>query len=198
MTRTFIALEMDAALQSFLGSLSRQLAQELPDVRWVDPAGMHLTLAFLGELNTEQLAEAIAATELAAQQSTPFSYRLSHLGVFGPPHQPRVIWVGIEEPSGKLSELHRTLNRELAQKNFEVDTRPFFPHLTLSRVKRPLTLDEQQRVQRLLAGTQLATSSPVHHVNALDVMKSELLRTGARYMCLRQCGFGGGSGNVWV
>jgi RNA 2',3'-cyclic 3'-phosphodiesterase len=185
MTRTFIALEMSEALQDFLGELLRHMARELPNVRWVDPAGIHLTLAFLGELSDEQLLEATSAAEVAAQQVTPFSYRLSHLGVFGSPRQPRVIWAGIEEPTGKLAQLHRVLNRELEQRGFEVDTRPFSPHLTLSRVKAPLTPVELQRLQRLLAETHIAKSSPTHHVHSLNVMKSELLRTGARYTCLR-------------
>src|SRR5205807_2466353 len=105
---------------------------------------------------------------------------------FGPPHQPRVIWVGIEEPSGKLSRLHRALNGELERRGFEVDQRPFSPHLTLSRVKHALSPDEQQRLQRLLRERQAVASSPMHHVRSLNVMKSELLRTGARYSCLRE------------
>src|SRR5438105_10598653 len=90
MTRTFIALELDEALQHYLGGIIRHLGQELPGVRWVDPAGMHLTLAFLGELTDEQLASATDAAEVAARQVTPFDYRLQDLGVFGSPRQPRV------------------------------------------------------------------------------------------------------------
>src|SRR5437588_4602910 len=154
MTRTFIALEMDEPLQRYLGDINRRMAQELPNLHWVDPAGIHLTLAFLGELTDEQVAKAIQSAEVAAQQVSPFEYRLSGLGIFGSPRQPRVIWMGIEEPSGKLIRLHRALNRELRQRRFEVDKRPFSPHLTLSRVRAPLGPDEQQRLQHLLASKQ--------------------------------------------
>ncbi|HZR41942.1 MAG TPA: RNA 2',3'-cyclic phosphodiesterase, partial [Ktedonobacteraceae bacterium] len=85
MTRTFIALEMNDALQRHLAGVIRQVAQALPGIRWVDPAGIHLTLAFLGELTDEQLAEANEATEAAAQRVRAFSYRLSRLGIFGSP-----------------------------------------------------------------------------------------------------------------
>lgn len=187
MTRTFIALEMDESLQHYLGDISRRMAQELPDLRLVDPAGIHLTLAFLGELTDEQLAKAIEAAEVAAQQVSPFEYSLSGLGIFGSPRQPRVIWMGVEEPSGKLVQLHRALNRELRQRRFEVEKRPFSPHLTLSRVKAPLKPDEQQRLQGLLANQQKLPSSPLHKVRHLSVMKSELLRSGAKYTCLQDC-----------
>ena len=192
MTRTFIALEMDESVQRYLGDITHQMAQELPNLRWVDPAGIHLTLAFLGELTDEQVAKAVQATEAAAQQVSPFEYRLSGLGIFGSPRQPRVIWMGIEEPSGKLVQLHRALNRELRQRRFEVEKRPFSPHLTLSHVKAPLEPDEQQRLQHLLASKQPLQHSSLHPVHHLSVMKSELFRTGAKYTCLQNCPLQGG------
>src|SRR3989442_2182684 len=102
MTRTFIALELDISLQRHLSGIIRQMAQQLPSLHWVDPTGIHLTLAFLGELTDEQLLEAIAATEQAAQQVSSFDYRLSHPGVFGSPRQPRVLCARIDEPSGQM------------------------------------------------------------------------------------------------
>jgi 2'-5' RNA ligase len=190
MTRTFIALELAESLQSRLGEIIHLAAQELPNLRWVDPAGIHLTLAFLGELTAEQLAQAIQAAEQTAQNADPFDYRLSHPGVFGSPRQPRVFWLGIDEPTGKLLQLHHLLNRELEQRGFEVDTRPFSPHFTLSRIKEPLKPEEQQRLQRLLARKGLLLPSSSYHVREISVMKSELSRLGAKYSCLRKCALG--------
>ncbi len=184
MTRTFIALELDESLQRFLGNVIHRLAQQLPSVRWVKPSGIHLTLAFLGELSDEQLPAAKQAADAAAQQITPFEFRLKELGMFGSQRQPRVIWMGIEESSGNLFRLHGVLNRELELRGFEVDSRPFSPHLTLARIKQPLNADEQQTLQRLLASKESAPSSPRQYAHDLSVMKSELLRSGARYTCL--------------
>ncbi len=184
MTRTFIALELDESLQRFLGNVIHRLAQQLPSVRWVNPSGIHLTLAFLGELSDEQLPAAKQAADAAAQQITPFEFRLKELGMFGSQRQPRVIWMGIEESSGNLFRLHGVLNRELELRGFEVDSRPFSPHLTLARIKQPLNADEQQTLQRLLASKESAPSSPRQYAHDLSVMKSELLRSGARYTCL--------------
>lgn len=181
MTRTFIALELDESLQRFLSNVIHQMAQQLPDVRWVDPAGIHLTLAFLGELTDEQVASAMQAADAASHQVTPFELRLKDPGIFGSPRQPRVIWMGIEEVSGNLTRLHDVLNRDLEQRGFEVDARPFSPHLTLARVKQPLNASEQQTLQRLLAGKQSTSASPRQNMRQLSVMKSELLRSGARY-----------------
>ncbi len=186
MTRTFIALELSESLQRSLGEMIRRMALELPGLRWVDPARIHLTLSFLGELTNEQLALAMEATELAVQKVSPFSYRLSQAGMFGSPRQPRVLWVGVEEPSGNLQRLHRILNQELERRGFEIDTRPFSPHFTLSRIKTQLTTDELQRLHRLLREPSLAHTAPQYHVQQLSVMKSELARAGAIYTRMRE------------
>jgi RNA 2',3'-cyclic 3'-phosphodiesterase len=188
MTRTFIALELNEALQSHLAGVIRQVAQALPRVRWVDPSGIHLTLAFLGELDDAQLERAIEATTLAARQVQPFTYRLTRLDIFGSPRLPRVIWMGIEEDSGSLARLHSLLQHELARSGFETDKRPFSPHLTLARIKAPLVPDDQQRLQEILMGKQSGVVSPHGYtVEYVNVMKSELLRSGAHYTCLRAC-----------
>ncbi len=195
MTRTFIALELKETLQRFLGDIISQAAQELPNLRWVNPAGIHLTLAFLGYLTDEQLKTAIDAAQVAARQAVPFEYRLKGLGMFGSSSQPRVIWMGVEDlPSGQiqgspLQQLHRVLTRELELRGFEIEKRPFSPHLTLARIKQPLAPDEQQRLQRLLHSKKAGASSPLYRVDHLSVMKSELSRTGATYTCLLACSF---------
>lgn len=184
MTRTFIALELNEALQRHLSEVIHQMALALPSLRWVDPHGIHLTLAFLGELTDEQVSSAMQATKAVAQTIPAFDYRLSHVGVFGSRNQPRVIWAGIEEPSGTLSRLHGVLNRELEQRGFEVDSRPFSPHLTLARIKAPLKSEEVQALQHFLDAKQRFAASSSYHVSQINVMKSELSRAGAIYTCL--------------
>ncbi len=193
MTRTFIALGLDEVLQRHLGEVIHRVAPALPNFKWVDPAGIHLTLAFLGELSDEQLAGAIQAAEIAASDVPPFRYRLSHPGIFGSPRQPRVLWIGINEPSGRLLRLHRILNRELEQRGFEIDARPFSPHLTLARIKAPLQPIEQLALQRFLADKQGMLPSPHSYANHLSVMKSELSRAGAKYTSLCDLPLGGQS-----
>ena len=190
MTRTFIALGLDESLQRYLKGIMRWMAQALPSLSWVDAAGIHLTLAFLGELSDQQVSEAFYATELAARTVPPFNYRIAHPGIFGPPDHPRVIWIGVDEPSGKLLQLQRRLKQELAQRDFAIDTRPFSPHLTLSPVKVPLKAEEQQRLQRLLGEKDLQPPSPTFHVRQISVMKSEISRTGAKYTCLHNVALG--------
>ncbi len=191
MTRTFIALEMNEAVQRHLTEVIGRMALILPSVRWVNPNAIHLTLAFLDELDDVQVAEAIQAALATARQNHPFSYTLSRLGIFGIPRQPRVIWMGIEEPTGALSRLHRLLDQELVQRGFKLDKKPFSPHLTLARIKSPLSPSERQQLQNVLASDQQSfVSSQIYPVTSIQVVKSELSNTGAHYTALQVCSFG--------
>ncbi|MEO9030599.1 MAG: RNA 2',3'-cyclic phosphodiesterase, partial [Ktedonobacteraceae bacterium] len=122
-----------------------------------------------------------------AAQSNPFTYRLSGLGTFGPAHYPRVLWMGVSEPSGTLDSVQRALNLALEQQGFTTEKRPFSPHLTLARIKTSLNPEHLQILQQLLSHSQFA--SPDYRVTHLYVMESELVPSGARYSCLRVCPF---------
>jgi RNA 2',3'-cyclic 3'-phosphodiesterase len=182
MTRTFISLEMNEALQRRLRGVIQQVALLLPNLRWVDPQSIHLTLAFLGELNQDQLSEAASAVQMAVQAVSAFTYNLTRLDIFGTPQQPRVLWIGIEEPTGSLKLLHSSLQQQLEQRAFAIDRRPFAPHLTLARGKALLQPNEQATIQKLLTGTQEQFTSPQTYLAAhIYIMKSELTPSGAKY-----------------
>lgn len=189
MTRTFIALELDGPQQRFLGDIIKQGRQVLPALRWVDPTGIHLTLAFLGELDDSQLAAAMVAARSAAATGAPFAYCLSGLGTFGAARQPRVLWMGVSEPSGALRQLQQALALALEEQGFPREQRPFSPHLTLARITFPLTPAQLQVLVQLLSRYQSFT--PAYRVSHISLMKSELARSGARYTCLQTYACGG-------
>ncbi len=188
MTRTFIALEMNTDVQDQLAKVIRQLSPVLPNGRWVDPLGMHITLAFLDELSDERLRAAVQSTQEAAQHTHTFAYRLARFGLFGSLQHPSTLWMGIEEPSGTLQWAYHLLRQELAGRNLPTDNRPFSPHLTLARFKKPLTIPEQRQLEALLTERQPRFDQrELYTVTAFEVMKSELSRSGAHYSVVQKC-----------
>ena len=191
MTRAFIALEIPASAQRVLNDTIERFAQALPALRWVNAASIHLTLAFLGELDDHRLALAMEAARAAAHDFPSFDYRLTAPGLFGSPQQPRVIWMGIEDQplahlrGSPLQRLRHILSRELERRDFEIEKRPFSPHLTLARVKQTLTPIEQQSLQRLLHSRWDASAPTYYKAASLNLMKSELSRAGAKYTVLQ-------------
>ncbi len=186
MTRTFIAVDLSAPVREALAAVMRRLSRELPSARWVDPAGMHLTLAFLGDLDDAQIADATAATNAAARDASPLELRLAGLGTFGG-RSPRVIWAGIGGDVPQLLVRQRRLADALAARGFPCEERPFSPHLTLARVKGPLPPAELANLPQALAAP---APSLAWTVDALLVMKSERLRSGAHYTPLQRVPLG--------
>lgn len=181
MTRTFLALELPDAVRHALRRKIDHLGRAMPEVRWVDPAGLHLTLAFLGELDDERLDAATQAAADVAGAHAPFTLRLGGVGTFGSARSPRVIWVDVAGERARLLQLQAALADDLEGRGFPREERPFSPHLTLARIKKPVSddaLTALARVQREPA-TRLTWQ-----IEAISVMKSELARPAARYTAL--------------
>lgn len=198
MTRTFVAIELGDDARAHLARQIARLGRALPHIRWADPASLHLTLAFLGELDDVRLAAVSEAVAIAATAAQPFTLRVAGLGTFGSPAVPRVVWAGVGGDLRRLAALHEALAVALEARGFARDPRPFAPHLTLARLRDPLAPDEAARLQQLVSGA--GTHPPARGagaaiaVDALSIMKSELLRPTARYTCLCAVRLGGGPG----
>lgn len=182
MTRIFIALDLSDAAREALRRQERRLARALPDLRLPAPEDLHLTLAFLGEVDDETLARVIALSAEVASHARPFELALAGLGFFGPPTAPRVIWAGVGGQMRPLLTLQRRLADALEAEGFPREQRAYSPHLTLARLKRPLDEAAAQRLRALLADPSPAAVR--WRVDDLRVMRSDLAATGARYTAL--------------
>jgi 2'-5' RNA ligase len=141
-------------------------------------------------MEEDQLSAVIDIALDAARASRPFSLSLGELGTFGSRRAPRVIWTGVTGELAPLLALQQHIATGLEALGFPREERPFSPHLTLARLKQPLAPD--------IAGQLDAVQqAPIPHgeraafvVDEIAVMKSELLRSGARYTQLRACPLG--------
>ncbi len=135
--RTFIAIELDAAIKRSLAELIRRLSQAGPgSASWVREAGMHLTLKFLGEVEESRIAEVGRVMDDSARAGRPFPLEVKGTGYFPNARFPRILWVGVA-PSAELDSLAARLEDGLAAIGFEREERAFHPHLTLGRVRAP-------------------------------------------------------------
>lgn len=190
LTRTFIAVELGEDARSALQQRIARLQRSLPGVRLADPASLHLTLAFLGELDDERLSTVIDIACTAASASGAFTLSLGELGTFGSRQAPRVIWTGVTGDVAPLLALQQRLALGLEALGFPREERPFSPHLTLARLKQPLPPDIIGQLDALRQAQIPQAEHATFAVDHIAVMKSELTRAGARYMRLRACPFG--------
>ena len=137
--RTFCAIELPATVRELVLRRIADLKAAVPDAHasWAREANLHLTLKFLGEVQQSSVQDFSNAVSRAVAEVKPFSIRLEQTGAFPKHGQPRVLWIGINDPTGKLGELHARLEEESARAGFAKEARPFHPHLTVARLRKP-------------------------------------------------------------
>jgi len=170
--RLFIAIDIDESTKKTLAEAVRSPQQKLKDLSWTTPEQWHLTLAFLGEVETS-LALSLQK-RLAEVKAFPFVLKVGGTGVF--PHwaSPRVFWAGVSE-SEDMQNLYTHLWDILKTEGFSPDERDFHPHLTLARIKKVLSLEEKKLLQTVSIPTKEV------HIDAFHLYQSELHPRGARY-----------------
>ena len=142
--RLFIAIELPDEIKRLLG----RMRTEIPGSRWVPMEQIHLTLAFLGEVDDATLK--LLTAELASIQAPGFRLCFSATGCFPDRRRPRVLWVGLE-PEPLLNNLASLVRKAVLACNIPQEERPFSPHITLARLKFPATrevapfLDQPQK-----------------------------------------------------
>jgi 2'-5' RNA ligase len=182
--RSFVAIELPEEAKQGLASLRRELERdEHKFVKWVEPAGIHLTLKFLGNIPFKRVTEITEAIEKAAVGITPFYLEISGLGVFPNPKQVRVFWVGISGEVDKLSRLQQNIDSALAALGFAKEERPFVPHLTLARIREGASPSERRSFGELVGSTIFEDKYPIN-VEAISLMRSQLTPARAIYTCL--------------
>lgn len=183
--RTFVALPLSAALHARLEQTQRDLQRLCPAgaVRWVKSEGIHLTLFFLGDVLSSRISVIEGALASAIQAASAASFTVGGVGAFPNLHRPNVVWVGVQEPTGRLAALHGAVNMALAGLGFQSEERAFKPHLTLGRVNRNAGSDVARRVGEAVGRFplgQLSEEAP----RELILFRSELKSSGAEYTAL--------------
>lgn len=100
--------------------------------RLADPANLHLTLAFLGEVPDGRLPDVEHALASAARAARSPLLRLAGGGSFGPGRS-TVLWVDVRGEVEALDALARSIRGELREAGLPCDDKPFRAHLTIAR-----------------------------------------------------------------
>lgn len=198
MIRTFLAVEVSAALRARLADLQQdlrtQLSRDLTNevrIAWVPPPSIHVTIKFLGDTDEELVAPMHRAIEQAVRPHLPLHIPLERMGVFPRAQQPRVLWVGPLErwaqsdDALRLRALHQAVEAACHTFGFAPEGRPLSPHLTLARIKAG-----ERRVGQALTKSGVVDRPvllEVLPVLAITMMQSELRPTGAVYTPVWQC-----------
>jgi len=175
--RTFVAVGLDEELRSGISAVAERVKKLAPNVKWVAPGNLHVTLKFLGNVREDRIAGIGAALDEVAREIVAFDLSVSGLGVFPNPRKPRVVWVGIEEGRDQLVALAGAVEDRLARAGFEKESKPFKTHITIGRVKEGRPVGD---LTDGLAGID-ADKIGAQRVDSVIVMESMLKPEGPEY-----------------
>jgi RNA 2',3'-cyclic 3'-phosphodiesterase len=183
--RTFIAIELDDTLKARLEKVQQRLRGEPISgfVRWVAPGGIHLTLKFLGDMDSARTPQVLAAMQTACAGIEPFELAVRSTGCFPNWQRPNVIWVGLTGQVQVVSQLAQKMEEQCAKLGFNPDERPFSPHLTLGRVRREMGQIERGQLGELVRKLDIGQLGLIH-ADIVHLMCSELKPHGAVYSSL--------------
>lgn len=145
-TRTFVAVSIVEPTKSILGKLIKTLEPEFQHVRWTEPSQFHITVKFIGDIENTLVPETCSRIRSCCSDLPPFQLKVSGLGTFPAGKPPRVIWAGVSDEDGVLSQLHESLDHNLRDLGILHETRKFTPHITLGRVSKGTTAEHAAEV----------------------------------------------------
>jgi 2'-5' RNA ligase len=182
--RCFVAVPASTALRRTLETTIAEWRAEstVPDLRWTDPEGWHVTLAFLGATDPASVPGLDDRIGEAVVDFAPLVVSTGEPGAFPRPGAAQSVWLGLDDPDGTLGDLAAAVQEAVLPPDRR---RPLRAHLTLgrSRVRRGEPL-----------GPWLATRAvPVTRLHVEDVVlyRSHLGPGPARYEELARLPLGG-------
>ena len=154
-------------------------------VRWLLPDGLHLTLAFLGEVPRHSLQEAWPRLAAVAAQHRPIPLRLGDPIPFPDVQRPRLVAAEVQGDLAALAELQRQVALVLEEFDFALDDRPFRPHVSLGRLRPPLLRGQPAALAAALRARAWAPER-AFQASAVSLMRSDLFPDGSRYSVLAE------------
>lgn len=109
---------------------------------------LHITLHFLGNEPDERISDIVEALREGTGKPAPFTVHFKGCGYFPSARRPRVLWVGVREPSGRLNALYEALGNALTRRQFAVENRRYRPHVTVGYVQKRVSRRDVDELTR--------------------------------------------------
>ncbi len=169
--RCFVGIPLGTSFRDEMTGLvaSLQSASSAHDLRWGDPRGWHLTLAFLGDVAADAIPE-LASRLPGLSRGPSLTLVADEMLAWPRPEEARMVWCRFRSDP-RLAELHQRVAGALGV----LERRRFRPHLTLARVPggHSIAVGEWGRRLRVPIATSL--------VEQVVLFRSHLGRGGSWY-----------------
>jgi RNA 2',3'-cyclic 3'-phosphodiesterase len=177
--RMFVALDLPSEARSALVAWRHELLEGRRDLRPVRAEALHVTLVFLG-WQAEKEVDAISSASFEACSGLPAARLRAGAVRPIPPRAPRLFALDLDDEEGRAGAVQAAISDALeAGRWYRPEKRPFWPHLTLARVRLG-----ERRVPPLPDAP--APPAEAFEANVITLYRSTLRPQGAVYDPLAQ------------
>jgi RNA 2',3'-cyclic 3'-phosphodiesterase len=165
--RLFVAIDLPEPMRQLLADLDPHIR----GVRWTEPAHMHLTLGFFGDVSEDierTLREKLGTIEFGA-----FFLPVTGVGAFSAKGAPRIIWIGIGKAHPHVFQIHKRVQEAALAAGIEPELRPWHPHITIARCR-----DVSAQSLRKFLKSNAEFDAGMVHVEAFHLYSSKLTPAG--------------------
>lgn len=170
MPRLFVAVDPPEQIRDEISAIYCAI----PGTRWMTDEQIHLTLRFIGEVDTSVENKVIDVLEKIS--ISPFTISLKGIGYFPPRKEPRVLWVGMLE-NELLLRLQKQIERAITSLDIEPDSRKFYPHITIARLSDP----HREKIARFISENTLFATEPFE-ISEFYLYRSYQGKEGSHYV----------------
>lgn len=136
MLRLFFAITLkDHKLLNSLFIQCKQQLESAGQIKWLKPEQLHITTAFIGEVEENLAKSIIDHCNALFIQLPEIKLKFNKNLVFYHQHKPTVVGIKFETNT-EILKLKEQTNSLLRKLNIETENRPFVPHITFGRVKQ--------------------------------------------------------------
>lgn len=178
--RLFLAYKIPTDLRNDLLVSQHKLKNslQLQGISWVKPDNMHITVAFLGQVEEKTIS---ILEDIIRTQSFPmFTVRGDKMSFFMRNNVPSILYFGLSN----TSELEKTANDirgRLVDKSIDFDRKPFNSHITIARIK-----DEESgaSLKDYILSKQESFQQMTYKISSITLYESRYSDNGPQYVSL--------------
>lgn len=181
-SRIFFAIDLPEPIKAQVHDYMLALKKKAKTnaIIWTKPIKLHITLQFLPKVKNEDIQQLVKnVRQEMVFTPTIKNLELGKIQLFPSPFRPRVIVLEVS-PLQLLTELAQAVGQGIINTQYEVDSRPYRPHLTLARIKHTQRVD----LEFLNAVPSLAVG--VLPVEEIVLFRSEPQPDGSHYAALEK------------
>ncbi len=169
--RLFLAVALTDEIRHGLAAFLGERTVRVPG-RPTPPDNWHLTLRFLGPTEPVQRDRILEFLDEHVVVE-PFTLGFVGLGAFPKASRATVLWLGVGRGGGAAAAMAAVCEEAAISAGFEAEDRPFHPHVTLSRIRPPVS------VEGIIE--QVGSFPLKMEVDRLTIYQSHLRREGSTY-----------------